>query len=150
MQDQLQKMLEESQKEVEIIGPGKDESSTLLVSDVEEYGIDMQIRYSKGNLVYEFKIPLLRSELQPYGIGTEIVQAISIGLETGKIDMSQMRSQTGSQGGGMGGRGGSRGGKGGMGGMGGKGGGMDSMSPQMPESLELWLKTELASELITP
>lgn len=37
---QLQKMLEDSQQDIEIIGPGKKERITLLVSDVMEYGAD--------------------------------------------------------------------------------------------------------------
>ena len=148
--DQLRKMLEVSQREIEILGPEKNESYTMFVNDVMELGINVKMDVSKGNLVYELKIPLTRSELQPYGIGTEIAQAIGIGLETGKIDMKQMRSQMGRRSGGMGGRGG-----GGMpgggrmpegGGMGGgrRGGGM---RPQMPESLELWFKIQLASEI---
>ena len=129
----------------------------MFVNDVMELGINVKMDVSKGNLVYELKIPLLRSESQPYGIGTEMANIIGIGLESGKIDVEEMRSQTGSQGGGMGGRGGGRGGKGGMGGMGGRGGGdhggmggqggMGRMRPQMPESLELWLKIQLASEI---
>ncbi|MBT4485259.1 MAG: hypothetical protein HOC71_16455, partial [Candidatus Latescibacteria bacterium] len=34
--DQLQKMLEKSQKEIEIIGPGKNESNTMLLTDIIE------------------------------------------------------------------------------------------------------------------
>jgi hypothetical protein len=161
--ERLQKMLEELQMEMEIFGPGKNERCTMLVADAWELGITVKIDLSKGNLVYELQIPLSRSELRPYGIGTEIAQTIGIGLETGKINVEQMKNQRESRGGGgsrggMGGRGGGGGGKGGMGGrggggrggMGGKGGGMGSMSPPVPESLELWLKTELASEPITP
>ncbi len=159
--DQLRKMLEGSQREIEILGPGKNESYTMLVVDALVLGINVKINNPKGNLVYELKIPLLRNESQPYGIGTEIAQEIGIGLETGKIDMEQMRSQMRERGGSMGGRGGIGGRGGGLGGgssregMGGRSGGMRGREGgrgggQMFESLELWLKTELALEPIDP
>jgi len=103
--DQSQKMVEESQKEIEIIGPGKNESIKMVLSDVLEQGINIKIDVSKGNLVYELQIPLARNELHPYGIGTDITQAIGIGLETGKIDTSQMKNQREERSGGMGGLG---------------------------------------------
>lgn len=147
--DQLQKMLEESQKEIEVFGPGKKESCTLFVADAKELGINSKINFSKGNLVYELQIPLVRSESKPFGIGSEMSQTIGIGLETGKINVEQMRNQMGGRGGGMGGIGG-RGG-GGSGGMrGGRGRTGRRGGRQMTESIELWLKTELASDPIAP
>lgn len=147
--DQLQKMLEESQKEIEVFGPGKKESCTLFVADAKELGINSKINFSKGNLVYELQIPLVRSESKPFGIGSEVSQTIGIGLETGEINVEQMRNQMGGRGGGMGGIGG-RGG-GGSGGMrGGRGRTGRRGGRQMTESIELWLKTELASDPIAP
>lgn len=146
---QLQKMLEESQKEIEVFGPGKKESCTLFVADAKELGINSKINFSKGNLVYELQIPLVRSESKPFGIGSEVSQTIGIGLETGEINVEQMRNQMGGRGGGMGGIGG-RGG-GGSGGMrGGRGRTGRRGGRQMTESIELWLKTELASDPIAP
>ena len=149
--EQLQKMLGESQKEIEIIGPGKDQRITMSVVEAEEYGIKAEIGYSKGNLVYELKVPLLRNVSHPYFIGTEIAKVVGIGLESGKMDTSQMGKRGG---GGMGGRrgggigGGMGRGRGGMGGgMGGRGGGMGGgMRHQTTEPIEIWLKTELAQE----
>ena len=155
--EQLRKMIEESQTDIEIIGPGKDARTTMTVEDVRELGINVKMDVSKGNLVYELQIPLMRSESQPYGIGIERAQAIGLGLESGKIDQAQMKSQMGSRGGGGrggGGRGGMGGGRGGGGrGGGGKGGGgRGGMGGggMMPEPVELWLKTELASEPAVP
>jgi len=145
---QLQKMLEESQKEIEVFGPGKKESRTMILDDAKKMGINGKINFSEGNLVCELQIPLLRSKSQPYSIETEITQVIGIGLETGKVNVEQMRSQTGRGTGDMDGR---RGSFPGGGGMGGRGGGMEGrggMKPQMPKSLELWLKTTLALEPI--
>ena len=154
---QLQKMIEESQKEIEIIGPGKDEKIKMSVEEVEEYGIEVRIGYSsKENLVYELKVPLLRNVSRPYYIGTEIAKVVGIGLESGKMDTRQMGKRGGGtggrDGGGMGGMGGGRGG--GRGGMGGRGGGMGGgrggmgggMRRQTTKPIEIWLKSELAQE----
>ncbi|MFC1552724.1 hypothetical protein ACFL6P_09215 [Candidatus Latescibacterota bacterium] len=156
--EQFRKMIEASQIDIEIIGPGKDAHTTLTVEDVRELGIHVKMDVSKGNLVYELQIPLLRSESQPYGIGMERAQAIGLGLESGKIDPAQMKSQMGNRGDsarssggrggmdGMGGMGGGRGGGRGGGGKGGGGRGGMGGGEMMPEPVELWLKTELASE----
>jgi len=143
--EQPQKMIEDLHKEIEIIGPGKNESNKMLFSDVIELGINVKINVTRRNLVYELQIPLTRNELQPYGIGTDITPAIGIGLETGNIDMSQMRDQRGGRLGGGDIPGGGRIPDGGGMGGGRRGSGM---RPQMPESLELWLKTTLAQEPI--
>jgi hypothetical protein len=156
----IRTMVEASQAEIQIIGPGKDARTTMTVEDVRELGIHVKMDVSKGNLVYEMQIPLMRNESQPYGIGLESSQLIALGLESGKLEMPNMKSQAGSRGsgggrggrggmsdmGGMTGMGGSRGG-GGRGG-GGKGGGRGGIGGggTMPEPVELWLKTKLASE----
>ena len=144
--DRLMKMLEEAQKEIEIFGPGKGECCTLSIPEVEELGIKAKIDNSKGNLVYELKVPLARNESQPYGIGTDTSGTISIGFEMGEMDMKQMTREPRGQRGGMGG--GRTGGRGDMGGIGSRGGGrgMGGGMRQMPESLELWLKIRLAAE----
>ena len=144
---QLQKMLVESQKEIEIFGPGKDEKIKMSVEEAEENGIKVRIGYSsKENLVYELKVPLLRNVSRPYFIGTESVKVVGIGLESGKMDTSQMGKRSGGMGGrdggGMGG--GMGGGHGGMGG--GRGGGRGGMRQQTTEPIEIWLKTELAQQ----
>ncbi len=152
---QMQKMLEDAQNEIEIFGPGKGESRTMLISEVNKLGIKAKIGNSKGNLVYELQVPLDKKESQSYGIGTDAGETISIGFEMGEMDMEQMTRKPREQRNGMGGRGRSGGlgggrtrrggGIGGMNGMGGFGGGGRGM-PQIPDSLELWLKTRLAVE----
>ncbi|MBN1293284.1 MAG: hypothetical protein JXB48_15705 [Candidatus Latescibacteria bacterium] len=155
-QDRSNMMLEAIQREIKILGPGKNESKTVSKTDAQKMGIDCRIDNPKGNMVYELKIPLIRTESKPYGIGTELPKTVGIGLETGKINMSKMqgrkdeqRGRMGGSGSGMGGMGGGRGGMGGGpgGGMGGGRGGMGGgRSNLMTEPLELWMKTKLATK----
>jgi uncharacterized membrane protein YgcG len=152
-QEQLKKLLDSSQMEVELIGPGKNERSTVSIIDSQQYGIQCRIGDTQGNLVYELQIPLKRTESCHYGIARNEVSAIGLGLETGKMDFEKMRQQGGERGrsGGMrpgGGIGGGVGGGAGRGGGrgGGTGGGMGPGRQRMMESLELWLKVRLASE----
>jgi hypothetical protein len=152
-QEQLKKLLDSSQMEVEIIGPGKNERSTVSIIDAQQYGIQCRIGDMQGNLVYELQIPLKRTESCHYGIARKEVSAIGLGLETGKMDFEKMRQQGGERGrsggmrpgggigGGMGGGAGRGGGRGGS-----TGGGMGSRGQRMMESLELWLKVRLAFE----
>ncbi|MCP4686082.1 MAG: hypothetical protein GY867_11655 [bacterium] len=98
--------------------------------------------------VYEFKIPLKKSEVRYYGIGAEEGAQITIGANWGKVDKSQMggmKQGGGPPGGGMGGgRGGGMGGGRGGGKGGGRGGDMGGQRPEMPEEQEVWIKTTLA------
>ncbi len=157
--DQFPLLLESGLKEIEIIGPGKNERLTLSCIDVREWGLDIMLDCVNNNLVYEVKIPLARSELHPYGITTEETDIIGIGIEMGKMDSEKMMSRRngrgdpgGRSGGGPGGRnGGDLGGMGGRGGSGGMGGGrrpggMGGQRPGMMQQLELWMKVQLARE----
>ena len=159
LDEQLQKMLDTLPGEIEIRGTDKNDSFTLTTDEAKDYGIEVHIGYSRGNLMYELKMPLIKDISHPYSIGTETQQVVGIGLESEKIDMSQMSNRKGGHssgmggrgGGGMGGKGGGGGGRGGMGGgKGGRSGGMggksEGMRPQMQEAIELWLKTLIARE----
>ena len=140
--DQFQRMLEESQSELELLGHSEDESCTMLVSDVEELGINVKIDMSKGNLVYELKVPLTQNELHPFAIATDTTKTVGIGFETGKIDMEQLRKMIGERSGRIGGM---RSGGGRRGGIGRVPGGIRPGGGRIPEHLELWVKTKLAS-----
>jgi len=151
--DLSQKMIEIMQNELEICGTGEEDITRLLTADIKERGVNVKMGSSKGNLVCELKVPLAKSELQPYAIGADTTKIIGIGFETGKMDreeMSKMVSERRGQRSGIdGGRTGDRGGIGDMGGMGGGRGGRGGMRPgggQLLDSLELWVKTKLASE----
>ncbi|MFC1608215.1 hypothetical protein ACFL47_09610 [Candidatus Latescibacterota bacterium] len=153
-EDQFRIILGESLSEIEIIDKAKDNAEILLLSDVNGLGIETLIGYDKNNLVYELKIPLLRTEAQPYGIGNDTGQAIGIGMLIGEIDPEQLRKNM--QRGIGGGRGGIPGGDviGGRGGINdnrgmdsrrglGKRRYMDRMAAKTLDSLELWLKIHL-------
>jgi len=137
-----QRLIATSLKEVEIIGPAKGE--VVRAPNFLEQGINVNVGQTQGQLVYELKIPLLKTPDHPYAVGVQEGKPVMIGFETGKIDREKMREEMmkGGRppgGGGIGGRmpGGGRGpGGGGMGGPGGR--------PEMPEPLELWVKVNLA------
>ena len=124
--------------ELEILGPGKDESLKMPVEKAG--GIEVKIDVASGMIVYEIKVPLLQSEESPFAINAKPGDLIGVRLETPKMDLGQMRRRIG---GGMGMPGGGRGGMGGgMGGMRMPSGGI---RPQMPKPLKIRAKTQLAS-----
>lgn len=122
--------------ELEILGPGKDERTRMLVS--EAVGIDVSIRPSSGMLVYELQVPLQPTEEFPYAIGAEAGRTIGMRLETPKMT-GQYRGR--GMAGGM--PGGGRGGMGGMPGGGGMRGG--GMRFRVPLPLKIRAKILLAS-----
>jgi len=87
--------------ELEILGPGKDESIRLPIEEAK--GININLSASSGTLVYELKIPLSQDEQNPYAIGAQAGSSIGLRLETPKINRSNMRRGMGGvPGGGMG------------------------------------------------
>lgn len=126
--------------ELEILGPGKDESLRMPKEDAK--GIDIDVKSLSGMIVYELKVPLTHSEEHPYAIGAKAGSLIGVRLETPKMSRQRISGRSGMGGrGGTGGRGGMSGGRGGMGG-GMRGGGM---RPQMPKSLKVQAVVQLAS-----
>jgi hypothetical protein len=111
-------------------------------------GIEVSIEPSSGFLVYELKIPLVRSEAVPLAVGASPGGVVGIGFETGKIDrrIGPRPESVGRPGGvdtpPMGGPAGGGMGRG-RGGMG-PGGGRD-MEPDLPKDLKLWAFVRLAS-----
>jgi hypothetical protein len=119
--------------ELEILGPGKDKLKKMPIAEAK--GIDIIVEFSSGMLVYELKVPLIQSEQHPYAIGAEAGSSVGIGLETSKMEKSDMRKQMG----GGGPSGGMRGGAGGRGRSGGR------RSPQKRQPLKIWAVVQLAS-----
>ncbi len=130
-----------------ILGPKKEQQTPVEFMDAAD--VNVRATLEEGVLFYELKIPLARTEAQPFGIGVREGKKLGIGFTTPKMEsrrpqMSGGMSDRGGMGGGMsggmgGGMGGGRGG--GMGGgRGGRGGGMDR--PEMPERLNLWIQVE--------
>jgi len=122
--------------ELEILGPGKDELKKIPIAEAK--GIDIIVEFSSGMLVYELKIPLIRSEQYPYAIGAEAGISIGIGLEMSKMEKSDMSGQISGGRGGGGPSGGMRGGAGGRGMPGGR-------RPQKRQPLKIWAVVQLAS-----
>jgi hypothetical protein len=153
------KSMEQTQRELEIIGPGEKDRERVLLVQVQ--GIEAKLGNNhQGFLVYELKVPLRRSANHPYAIGIGNNEAIGIGFETTEPNLEKMKEQMGGApgGGGMppggGGMSGPPGGGGmppGGGGMGGPpGGGHPGMGPlggEQVQSLKLWTRTVLATEI---
>lgn len=114
--------------------------------------VNVRAALEEGVLFYELKIPLARTDVQPFGIGVREGKKLGIGFTTPKMEDRRSRMGGDMSGGGMGGGmsggmgggtgGGMGGGRGGMsrGGMGGGRGGMER--PEMPERLNLWIQVE--------
>jgi hypothetical protein len=149
--DMIADRLESSAEQLEIVGPGKEDVTRLLASEVP--GLEIALGHQDGRFVYELKAPLRSSEEHPYAIGLdEDRRSVGVGFETTEIEMKDMADEgppagrkpgggrpgggppgDGVPGGGMSGRGRPGGGRG-------SGGGLGSM----PERLELWAKVDLA------
>jgi len=145
--EKMRKAFEETLKELEIVGPGKEEVRRIAVENVK--GLTVKVRNETGLLVYELQIPLRSDDPDEFAIGTLAGAVIGVGMEVPKMDLNKMREA-------MGGRGGGR--PGGMppggerpGGMtpGGRPGGMGGMGtrgmPDIPDGLKIWAKLQLAS-----
>jgi hypothetical protein len=133
-----------NQDRLVILGPGKNDRRDLAFEEAP--GIQAKIGESTGVLVYELRVPLVKSDSQPYAIGARTNAMIGVGLETPEFDRSAMRSQMGGGGGrggrgGFGGRGGGMGGRGGYGGRGGMGGGRGF---EATKPLKVWNVVQLA------
>jgi len=144
-------------KTLEIIGPEKNSRKMMSLAIADSLGVRIGMAFMKGNIVYEIRVPLMRDRSAPCGICTGESNTIGIGListASTRREGGRPGGDRGRSGGGMGGRdtgmGGQDGGMGGMGGMGGRGGGMGGRGggmpdmSQMPQSLEMWLKVQVA------
>lgn len=129
-----------SMRELEILGPDGDKGERMPVSQAK--GISVHLDASSKVLAYEIRVPLIKSETQPYAIGAKPGMTIGIGLVSPRFDPTMMRR-------GMGGMPGvSR--RPGMGGMPGMGRGSRMfIRPMMTKTLKVWLTTKLAHSLFT-
>jgi hypothetical protein len=137
----LREMLEESAKEMVILGPEKGKSLRMLTHGSQE--IAVKLRYSGGKLVYELRVPLVQDPQHPNAIGVGASETIGVGFETAKFDMDMMRDRMRKRMGGDMPPGGQGMPPGGMRGGGMRGGRMPG--GQRPERLEYWVKVQLAS-----
>ena len=146
----FEKMLENSQKKVEIIGPGKDELSTLLAAEAELLDISVKMGISRRNIIYELKVPLVPDDRRRYAIGAVVPgQMIGIGFETGRMDMeklNEMREERRRESEGLERE---RDRIGGLGRTRGRSNRTNRMSPvgrMTPDPFELWTKVKLATK----
>jgi hypothetical protein len=84
--------------ELEILFPEIEESHQFLLTAAKVHGIDAKLRFSKGNLIYELKVPLVKSEEHKYAIGINMSDSapdsmISIGFETAELDREAMKEK---------------------------------------------------------
>jgi hypothetical protein len=110
-------------------------------------GIEVTIGRSSGFLVYELKIPLGKSEADPFAVGAAPGDVVGIGFETGKIDAKKEprpegfdrpgEEGPGSMGGPVGGVVGR--GRGGM-----RPGAGRNYEPMLPKDIKLWAFVRLA------
>ncbi|KAA0220831.1 hypothetical protein EDS67_29210 [candidate division KSB1 bacterium] len=147
--EEPQKDLASMPTEMEILGPGKDDRQRLPLDKAR--GIDLNINRDNGVLIYEIRIPLRHGADRPYAIGANPGDKIGIGLETPEFDRKEMRERMRSgmgerpRGGMSGGRPGGGFGGGGRGGGMGRPGGPGGQRPELPESLKVWTKVQLAA-----
>jgi hypothetical protein len=138
--EKLQRTFPMSLNELEILGPDRKEVRRMRKAEAK--GVDVTMSVSSGKLVYELKIPLIKSSDRPYAVNVQPGTSFGIGIEISpRRDMGQSpRRKTGGMGRPVGGGNPGMGGRGGMGQM--PGGGR----PVMPRNLKLWLSVSLSQE----
>jgi hypothetical protein len=140
---------EMSQGDIEITRPGENEHSMISADHSSPYGIRCRVGNTKGAIVYELRVPLIRDENSSHGIAVNKPKIIGIGFVTGEDE--HLRQGAGDRGGG---RGGGRGPGGMGGGPEGRGGGMGQPPQGSPggmggiqetmKPINQWLKVHLA------
>lgn len=138
-----------SRGEIETTRPGENEHSMISADHSSPYGIECRVGNTKGALVYELRVPLIRDKNTSHGIAVSKPKIIGIGLVTGEDE--HLRQGAGDRGGGPGG---GRGPGGMGGGPEGRGGGMGQPSQGSPggmggiqetmKPINQWLKVHLA------
>ncbi len=170
----LKDMFASSLKDLEILGPGENDSRRLAMTDL--HGLEIAVGVVENTVVYELKVPLFEDGDHPYAIyadGAERQGTVGIGFETAQADKEAMMggARGGDGEGGMSGGGGPPGGGmprgggppgGGMSGSGGPpgggmprgggppGGGSGGGEREASQTLQVWAKVHLASEGETP
>jgi hypothetical protein len=133
------------QKDIEIIGPGKNERGVIVADHTSQDGFRCHIGKTRDVLVYELQVPLIKSGKSSHGIAINKPKIVGIGLVTGENERSRQDRDDRESGPGGGRE------------QGGKGGGHPGGSGQSPQgqhdrggmqdkeqSIDLWLKVHLA------
>jgi hypothetical protein len=150
--DEMKARMEEALADMELLGPGKDDSVPVKTRVAESFGVVVRVMPTEENLVYEIKVPLRQDTLCKYAIDIGNDSLLTIAFESTVRDADAGRGQ--GEGGGelpgmSGAGGGMRGGGGGRGmhddGGGGEGGGHKrSFSEEMSEQFKASFSMKLA------
>jgi hypothetical protein len=132
--------LNEARFEALLKSPAGDSLLLLSSGDSSGSGIRAMLRARSRLLVIELRVPLDEGGASPYAINLKPGKAVSVGFETGKMELPRMTRPEGMPesdrtGAGMRPGGGMAPGSGGPGGMGG---------PAAPSELKFWTKVKLA------
>lgn len=150
--ERMDEMFMKGMAEYEIMGKGGKPESRLQI--LEKNGIEVKIGRADDKFVYELKMPMKIFGDILYAVGTDTGKTISLGFETGTIDLEKMKSRMGQ--GKKHDRGGEQDGNAmgddpqsmGAGPMGGgrpQGGGMGRNSSDAQKAVSFWAKVHLAS-----
>jgi len=138
--EELRRMLEQSGRELEIVGATAEDRQRMSVLDAR--GVQVRIGRSQESLVYELKVALRKTNEHPFAVGLEGSNNVGIGFETAELGRDVMRERAVSSrptGGRGGGRGGSR-----------PTPPADIGRADMPEQLKLWTVVLIATESPVP
>ena len=89
--DRLKETLRRKENDLEIVGKNKDDITKITIAELK--GIEVKMDFQENTLVYELKIPLKFSPGVSYALNADTSNTISIGLETGTIDITKMRGR---------------------------------------------------------
>ena len=134
--EELQRLIDAAQRQLEIRGPGEGERHRLSERDVP--GIEVHLGYVDGTLTYELKVPLQKTKDNPYAVQADMTKPLSVCFETGDLAEAMKGqpavSSPSQSAGGSRGRGGRGGGSTGQG-----------LGGDMPEPLKHWVTVHLAN-----
>jgi hypothetical protein len=108
--------IEESLQEMELLGPGKNDSIPVKTRIAESFGIVVRLFPSDENLVYEMKVPLRQDSARKYAIdiGQDTLMKVTFESVPPEIERPHSGGESPMNGLGMGGDGGGMHGGGGM------------------------------------
>jgi uncharacterized membrane protein YgcG len=128
----MEVMVQDSQYNLAILNGLTNSRQTIPTTKAADRGIYTRLRLKHDYLIYELQIPLSHSEDS---------DSISIGFESGAMEMVAGKGASGGNRSGKGRGGGGKGGKGKM-----KGGNGSSHGGSRPEPIEIWAQVHLAAK----
>jgi len=140
--EKFQRTLPLALNELEILGPNREDILRTKKNDVK--GLNVALGVSSGLLVYELKVPLMKSPEHPFAINVRSGSSFGIGIETSAQSRDMEKISRSSSTGGMGRPVG--GGNPGMGRPGSMGGMPGAGRPMMPKKLKLWMSVLLSQK----